>query len=237
LDLLKVSIDGADRETYRAIRGVDFLPRVLDNVREINEIKKRLGVQTPFIRFQFVVQKANYREAADVVRLAHRSGVQAVFFKPLEIARIEERVDHLIGGIELESLKASLGEARDAARELGVSTNLDDFIHYLLPNHWQIYKRDRTFRPLAKQCIIPWFSVVVRIHGDVGFCCYAKIEDAKVGNIFEEGFEAVWQGKRYREMRGMLRRGGMPLPKCAFCVPQRLSHLFNYRKVIPGYRG
>lgn len=236
LDLLKVSIDGATEETYRKIRGTDFFPRVLEYIRKLNEIKKMRGVSTPFIRFQFVVQKANYREAAGVVRLAHQLGLDAVFFKPLEIARIEERVDHLIGGIDYDDLKARLFEAREVGRERGVKTNLDDFLEYLLPNYWQIYHRDETFTPLSGECIIPWFSAVVRIQGDVGFCCYAKIEDAKVGNLFEDDFMSIWNGARYRAMRAKLRRGGFPMPKCAFCVPQRLSHLFNYRRVIPGYR-
>lgn len=235
LDLLKVSIDGATEETYRNIRGTDFFPRVLEYITEVNELKRRLGVARPFIRFQFVVQKANYREAADVVRLAHRYGVDAVFFKPLEIGRIEERVDHLIGGMEYGDLRESLEEARKVGRELGVVSNLDDFISYLLPNHWKVYNRDPDFRPLSKQCIIPWFSVVVRIHGDVGFCCYAKIKDAKVGNLFEEDFGKIWGGERYGKMRSKLKRGDFPLPKCAFCVPQKISHLFDYRKVIPGY--
>lgn len=235
LDLIKVSIDGATEETYRKIRGTDFFPKVLKYLEDINRLKKKMGLEKPFLRFQFVVQEANYREAAGVVRLAHRCGLDAVFFKPLEIARIEERVNNLIGGVEYEDLRASLEEARRESRRLGISTNLDDFLTYLLPNYWKIYKRDRNFRPLSRHCIIPWFSVVVRIHGDVGFCCYAKIEDAKVGNLFEEDFATIWQGDRYMEMRAKLRSGDFPMPKCAFCVPQRLSHLFDYRKVIPGY--
>jgi MoaA/NifB/PqqE/SkfB family radical SAM enzyme len=235
LDLIKVSIDGSTAETYRNIRGTDFFPRVLKYIANINELKKKLGQGKPFLRFQFVVQKANYREAAGVVRLAHEHGVDAVFFKPLEIERIEERVDHLIGGIDYNDLKANLEEARKESRKLGVRTNLDDFLRYLLPNYWKIYKGDPSFRPLSKQCIIPWFSVVVRIHGDVGFCCYAKIEDAKVGNLFKEDFASIWKGERYRKMRAELRRGDFAMPKCAFCVPQRLSHLLDYRKVVPGY--
>lgn len=237
LDLLKVSIDGATEETYRKIRGTDFFPRVLKSIEEINDLKKKRGSETPFIRFQFVVQKANYREAADVVRLAHRLGIDAVFFKPLEIGRIEERVDHLIGGVDYDDLKRHLAEAKRAGEELGVNTNLDDFLSYLLPNQWKIYNGDPSFEPLSGQCIIPWFSVVVRISGDVGFCCYAKIEDAKVGNLFEQDFKSIWKGEKYRVMRRSLRRGEFAVPKCAFCTPQRLSHLFDYRKVIPGYGG
>jgi MoaA/NifB/PqqE/SkfB family radical SAM enzyme len=237
LDLLKVSMDGASEETYRRIRGTDFHPRVLENVARIGEIKRRTGSPTPFIRFQFVVQKENFREAAEIVRLARRCGVGAVFFKPLSIFRIEDLVADLMGGIDRGEFEASLREARRVARELKVRTNLDDFLSYLLPRHWEVYAGGEEFRPLARHCIVPWFSTFVRIHGEVAFCCYAKIQDAKVGSMAEEPFERIWTGDRYRAMRAVLRTGGFPMQDCRLCVPQRLSHLFNYWKIIPGYHG
>ena len=235
IDLLKVSIDGANEETYKSIRGTDFFPRVLKYIEDINAIKKKLGVNTPFIRFQFVVQKANYKDSADLVRLAHRYKLDAVFFKPLEIERIEERVDHLIGGVDYNDLRECLVDARKVSRELGMKTNLDDFLTYLLPNYWKVYNNTPIIPPLSTQCVIPWFSVRVRIQGDVGFCCYAKLEDAKMGNLLDEDFREIWTGERYGKMRATLRKGGFPMHKCEFCVPQRLSNLFAYRKVIPGY--
>ncbi|MDD5556858.1 MAG: radical SAM protein [bacterium] len=235
LDLLKVSIDGATEETYRAIRGTDFHPRVLAHIAEIAAIRRARGAERPFIRFQFVVQKANYREAPDLVRLAARSGVDAVFFKPLEVLRIEERMDALMGGIPPGGIEASLAEAGRLGRRLGVKTNVDDFLSYQLPNRSKVYAGDPSFEPLSRQCVVPWFSVYVRIHGDVAFCCYGKIEHARVDSMREKGFREIWTGERYREMRSRLRAGGFPLPDCRHCVPQRLSHLVNYRKILPGY--
>ena len=75
----------------------------------------------------------------------------------------------------------------------------------------------------------------MRIHGDVAFCCYAKIEDAKVGSMADENFRGIWSGARYSEMRAKLRAGGFPMSDCRLCVPQRLSHLFDYRRIVPGY--
>lgn len=235
LDLLKISIDGATEETYRSIRGTDFFPRVLEHVDEIGALKRSLGRTRPFLRFQFVVQKANYREASAVVRLARRHGVEAVFFKPLEILRIEERVDCLMGDVDYGDLVACLTEARDIGRETGVKTNLDDFLSYQLPNRWKVYRGDPGFRPLTAQCVVPWFSVYVRIHGEVAFCCYAKVEDARVDSMRDKDFAGIWSGKRYGERRAMLRAGGFPMPACHHCVPQRLSHLIDYRRVLPGY--
>lgn len=235
LDLMKISVDGATEKTYRKIRGTDFFPRVLERIDEIAAVKKKLARSKPFLRFQFVVQKENYREAPDIIRLAYRHGVEAVFFKPLGIMRIEDRVSDLMGGVDYGDMMAKLREARDVARELRVSTNLRDFIAYLLPNLGHVYTADGAFRPLSKQCIVPWFSSFVRIHGDVAFCCYAKIEDALVGNMREKSFREIWTGDRFRQMRSALRSGGFPMPDCKLCVPQRLSHLVNYRRIIPGY--
>lgn len=237
LDLLKVSIDGATEETYRKIRGTDFYPRVLEKIRRVEEIKRRLGSPTPYIRFQLVVQKENFRETPEIIRLASRSGVGTVFFKPLSILRIEDRIETLMGGIDYDEMRAKLGEAMRLGRELGVRNNLSDFLSYLLPQYWKVYAGGEGFSPLTRHCIVPWFSTFVRIHGEVSFCCYAKVENAKVGSMVGRHFRDIWAGERYGAMRATLRAGGFPLPDCRKCVPQRLSHLFNYWKIIPGYHG
>lgn len=237
ISLIKVSMDGATEETYKKIRGTDLFPRVLENLEKLAAIKNKTGREKPFLRFQFVVQKDNYREAPEIIRLAHRCGVQAVFFKPLTLMRIEDRTDALTGGMDYNDVRAKLAEARTVGRQLGVNHNLDDFLSYLLPNLWKVYRGGEGFAPLSRQCIVPWFSTFVRIHGDVAFCCYAKMEDAKVGTMAGEDFRSIWSGDRYRDMRATLRAGRFPMPDCRVCVPQRLSHLFDYRKIIPGFAG
>jgi len=235
LDLLKISVDGATENTYRKVRGTDFFPRVVKTIGEIAEIKKKRGVERPYMRFQFVVQKENYKEAPALVRLADSLGVGAVYFKPLEVLRIEERVGDLMGGVGYDEMRESLAEARAVSRSLGVKTNLDDFLSYQLRMRWPLYEGNGLPAPLSRTCIVPWFSTYVRIHGDVAFCCYAKVEDARVGAMREGDFRSIWSGEKYSRMRRALRAGEFPLPDCGHCVPQRLAHLVDYRRIIPGY--
>ena len=61
LDILKVSIDSPDPETYRAIRGQDYFSKVTDNIKTLNNAKKAAGSVKPSLRLDFVVMIENYR--------------------------------------------------------------------------------------------------------------------------------------------------------------------------------
>ena len=64
------SIDGATQKTYARYRVRGNLAKVLDNIRAINEFKRRYGSPFPFLRWQFVVFGHNEHEIPAARRLA-----------------------------------------------------------------------------------------------------------------------------------------------------------------------
>jgi radical SAM additional 4Fe4S-binding domain len=63
-----------------------------------------------------------------------------------------------------------------------------------------------------RRCLFTWRGLFVYPNGDVYPC---ESIAYKMGNIFEEGFSAVWNGPKYREFRKALRKG--LIPACARC--------------------
>lgn len=79
LEDLHVSIDGATAETYERIRVRSHFDRVIANVERLTATRRRLGSPTPRIRMVLVAMRENLREFPDLVRLAKRLEIDAVF--------------------------------------------------------------------------------------------------------------------------------------------------------------
>src|SRR3954469_13813828 len=67
---LHVSIDGATAETYEYIRVRANFDRVIANVELLQDTKRRLGSETPWLRMVAVAMRQNLDEFADLVRLS-----------------------------------------------------------------------------------------------------------------------------------------------------------------------
>lgn len=78
-DAITVSLDGTDRKTYQAIRGLDALDKVCEGIRAAAEA----GV-APSVRV--TVQRANYRQLPSFVSLAKDLGARQVSFLAVDVA-------------------------------------------------------------------------------------------------------------------------------------------------------
>ncbi len=81
LDVMIVSLDGVTQEVYEIYRVAGHLDRVLDNLRLLDETKRRLGSETPYIEWQFIVMKQNEHQLDEARELAGTLGVDSLVFK------------------------------------------------------------------------------------------------------------------------------------------------------------
>jgi Fe-coproporphyrin III synthase len=80
-DAITVSLDGTDRETYAAIRGLDAFDKVCEGVRAAsNSVPVSLRV---------TLQRSNYRQLAAFVDLARDLGARQVSFLAVDIANAQ----------------------------------------------------------------------------------------------------------------------------------------------------
>lgn len=90
IDSMIVSLDGATQETYNQYRVNGSLDKVLTNVKNIVEAKKRLKSSTPIIRWQFLVMKHNEHEIEQIKKMAKEYEVDQISFKTIQIYTKED---------------------------------------------------------------------------------------------------------------------------------------------------
>ena len=75
LDELRCSLDGADPQTYAAIRGAPLLHKIAANLRRFTRLQRELGAETPRVSVWMTGMRENIRELPDLVRLSAQMGV------------------------------------------------------------------------------------------------------------------------------------------------------------------
>lgn len=78
-DAITVSLDGTDRQTYQAIRGLDALDIVCDGIRAAAANHLRPGIRV-------TLQRANFRQLLDFVGLAKELRAREVSFLAVDVA-------------------------------------------------------------------------------------------------------------------------------------------------------
>jgi MoaA/NifB/PqqE/SkfB family radical SAM enzyme len=136
LDALHLSLDGASAPTYEAIRVRARFERVLANLDALMAARRRLDSEHPRVRIVAVVMRRNLDELAELVRLAARHGVRAVFVQHLcheyGESTLPERYRPMREFVAAETLLGEAPErvarafaaARRAAEEAGVELRL-----------------------------------------------------------------------------------------------------------------
>ena len=189
LQHLILSIDGASEETYSAYRrGGDF-NKVIANVKELIEKRKKRGLKLPFAAWQFIVMKQNEHEIDKARRMAKEIGVDDLIFdNPF-----------------IPSANAWLF---DEERK-----DVDTALEKMLPE-----KRVANFeKGSVLWCFQAYTELHVDYCGNVVPCCVLLEKDVNMGNIFEKPFDEVWNGEIYINFRKQLKEQG-PNSSCAACV-------------------
>ena len=85
LDRLIISIDGTNQETYSKYRKGGQLSKVIEGTENLLKWKKKLGVQTPHIIWQFIAFKHNEHQIPEIKKLAKEIGVDELGIKTAQI--------------------------------------------------------------------------------------------------------------------------------------------------------
>jgi len=224
IDQIKISVDAAKRETFYKIRARDLYDTLTGNIRELRELKGKRDVEKPSLRFNYALQQDNIDELLDTIRLAHELNVPGIYVQYLEYIDRENRKERLVGDITKSKLKKTLKEADTLSKSLGITTNINIWMRDFELFFNKMGQTDN-FKPNKKKCYFPWPCPIIPWQKGV----------AHMGNVFEEPFKAIWNNKKYQELRGALARGERPTEPCKTCIPQGLSNIFHIRtKMLPG---
>lgn len=179
LEYLCLSIDGASQATYSKYRVNGNFDKVIANARKLVLRKRALNGRTPYIEWQFIVFRHNAHEIGRARELAQEIGVDRFRLIPPGIAF--EMTD-------TERLKQEWFVPAGTQVEDGIA----DF-------------RDQHDEP----CFYLYRSFTINPDGKVAPCCIVYGEHNDFGSYLEEGFDAIWNGAKYRSARAQFRKGGV----------------------------
>jgi MoaA/NifB/PqqE/SkfB family radical SAM enzyme len=215
-DEIRVSLDAATPETYRSVRGVDGLPRIIRNLRALVAYRDGQGARTPRLSCWMTLLRQNIQEAPQLVRLAHEAGIGEVYIQRLVFTgkALAVREQSLFGNVRDEEL-AALEEAQELAVRLGMRLRGSD----------EAQPAEHVARggsgPAYRSCLRPWRLVYVTAHGNILPCCIApfaarRYEDIILGNVFTTPLNEIWHGARYQAWRAGIEteQPGDPCNRC-----------------------
>lgn len=94
-DKLIFSVDGLDEESYQNYRVGGTFKQADNGLRTLINRKKELGLDKPFVEFQFIVMKQNEHQLDDVLRYGKEVGVNKVVFKTMQVSSYENALKFL----------------------------------------------------------------------------------------------------------------------------------------------
>ena len=134
VDWLAFSIDGATKESYEKIRTDSHFETVTGNIAFLSRIRTR---KRPLVMINFVIMNINGHEMEEIVKLAHKLGVDQVNFKQCDVIRENYgRGFGLFGPEEtreIRRLQKNLRRATKLAAKLGIKTTAFSFTPEELP--------------------------------------------------------------------------------------------------------
>jgi len=219
-----VSIDGSRAEIHDAIRGVNCFDKVVSGIRKVKNVNPGFRIVG-----RTTVQKANYFDLPDIVRLAKEIGLDMISFIAADVTSPsfgrsdelteERRMGILLAEKELAMFKKLL--------EKLIERHSDDFRSGFIAETperlWRIYRYYGAMlgknRFPQVSCNAPWASLVIESDGQVRPCFFQP----PIGNLRQRSLKDVVCSPRLRTFRKNLNPQEDPV--CVRCV---LPMEFNF---------
>jgi MoaA/NifB/PqqE/SkfB family radical SAM enzyme len=216
LDEFRVSTDAAHPELYVRIRGVDAFERMVANVAAFVRCIARVG-HGPRVSLWFTALHTNLTDLPDLVRLAHRLGVNEVYIQRLVfhghgLARREQSLFRSLKAAEEALLKQAEGLAAAWCIRFRASGSTSP--------HASLASSDGNRRPWS-QCRRPETLMYITANGNVLPCCISPFSTRDyaglvLGNAFGTRLADIWNGPAYRTFRAAL-NSDTPCESCQGC--------------------
>jgi MoaA/NifB/PqqE/SkfB family radical SAM enzyme len=218
LDELRVSLDAADRESFRAVRGRDYFDRIVRNVRAFVTMQAETGTALPRVSLWLTGLKETIEQLEAFVDLADRAGVREVYLQRLVYFPDGQGLaapDHALFERLTRAETGRIAAAAERARELGIVFNASG-----ATEPGTSLSRRTEDRPWSL-CRRPWTLMYFTALGRALPCCIAPFalrgyDNFTLGDAARETLHAIWNGERYRDFRRRL-LGDDPPSTCASC--------------------
>ena len=220
LDELRVSLDAANRESFKAIRGRDYFGRIIRNVRAFRELQEREGHTRPQVSLWLTGLKENVEQLPAFVKVAAEIGVREVYLQRLvffgESAIGKARPDQALFERLTQQEAVYLKQAEDQAHAVGITFSASG----AASEPGLSLKGSSEGSPWSL-CRRPWSLMYFTANGRALPCCIAPFsqhgyDNYTLGHAGRQSLHDIWNGTAYRNFRAAL-LSDKPPDSCANC--------------------
>jgi len=223
---VKISFDGAKKDTFEKIRAGSRYETIIDNIRAfvnlrnqyVNSQKTNDSFYRPTITLQTVLMADNIEELPDIVKIAHYLGVDRVKGFNLTVTNPKYLNKSLL--FDQQHANIYLKQALELAESFRIKAKYQELFD---PNIDIFNYKDEEAR--KRECAFLWNQINVEVNGDVRPCCHDK--SPIIGNVYKSTLKDIWNNEIYQEMRARLDSKD-PYSCCKHCAMQS-------RKVLDAY--
>ena len=220
LDELRLSMDGASRETYALVRGVDAFDKIWRNVKAFIAMQREQDASNPALSIWFTAMRENLQELPRLIDLASEHGVREIYLQRL--VYFEEGLAHSNQSLFRRSNREELALIRrceEVCQERGMLFKASGSA-----SPTESIVRDFGERPWSG-CQRPYTLTYITSSGNILSCCFAPFghksakeyrEERVLGNVFQESIAEIWRGERYESFRRAF-ESDHPARHCAQC--------------------
>lgn len=211
---ITVSLDGTNRATYQAIRGLDAFENVCAGVRAAAAHGVPVG-------FRVTLQRANYRELPRFVELAHECNARQISFLAVDVANPHAFARKDPRALHLALQAEDLDPLQQLLQQLEHDHAADFRSGFIAESPQKLRRLHQYFAAVlgrapypAVRCNAPEVSAVVDAHGQLHPCFF--IAGPTQAAALTSGLDAALNSAPMTALRAQIRAGQRP--ECATCV-------------------
>lgn len=200
-DLVTFSVDGPNKKTNDYIRSEDSFRKAVSNAKFLSSLRDD---DKPYLVVHTVLCNKNYDKTEEMIELVDEMGFDEIRFNSMNVWNEAGEALELDSS-KIKEAKRNLIEARKTAGNLGVKTNIKEFIEHNLLEHSneidEVMKEEvedeegKKFSNLS--CYYPWYNISIFADGRVA-PCFLFHDGA---DIHGKNLAEVWYGDYFDEIR------------------------------------
>ena len=220
LDELRISLDAANQQDYKAMRNSDRFEQITFNLRSFVKRMRQLQVSRPTLSLWYLGTRENINSLPEFIRLAADIGVTQVYLQRLVYFHDDDGYGLATSEKTLVasdgSVRQRVEQGQNLAKQLGVQFNASG-----LSTPVESVQTDTRERHSWKGCFRPTTLMYITANGNVLPCCISPFSTSDyasiiLGNVFETPLKQIWLGSKYRAFRKS-HQTAIPPKSCRGC--------------------
>ncbi|MGW8303463.1 MAG: radical SAM/SPASM domain-containing protein [Desulfobacterales bacterium] len=205
LDELRISLDAASPQGYKAMRNSDQFDQIVKNLRSFVERIRHHPLSQPKLSLWFLGTRDNIAELPDFIRLAASIGVSEVYLQRLVYFQDDDGYgvatpQKTLMDLDGQSQKL-LNQSQALAKQFDIQFNASGLAAPL-----ESVRTDPADRSSWKKCFRPKTLMYITANGNVLPCCISPFATSDyssivLGNVFESDLAEIWSGSGYQKFR------------------------------------